>query len=423
MTVLSPLSADPAARSATLRGCHHGAVARSPVPAPRTRRADAGPGDHFDVGDAGRQRDPGCAAAPWRARAADGVRRGGTARPPAAARGAGRRRGQHGLRTGGRPRRAPGGGRLVLDPARPAHRRRDGGSRSGQQGPAVRPDRGDRRRHRGDPAELGQLQRAGQPGRADGPLRARLGRRPGRRETGSHRDGGASVRPPGPRGHRDAARQSDRDPGPGRRRPRPVLGRRTARPGHHLRRDLPGPRLRQRGRLHQSCRHFCRTDRGDHRPEQEPRPRRLAPGRGSAARRPARPRAAHPAPRDRQRGLVGSGRAGAAGRRVRVRRAGAAAGADRAQPPPARSGGPRGGVAVGLGRRGRDSASGGVLCLPGLHPARGRAAAAARYHQRREPGGAAPAAVRHGRAAGQRVRRPELAAAAAGRDRDALRRG
>ena len=86
--------------------------------------------------------------------------------------------------------------------------------------------------------------------------------------------------------------------------------------------------------------------------------------------------------------------------RARVRRTAAAGGADRAQPPPACQGGPGGGVPVRLGRRVRAAAPGGVLRLPGLHPARGRAAPAARHHQRRGPGGAAPAAVRHGRAAG-----------------------
>ena len=50
-------------------------------------------------------------------------------------------------------------------------------------------------------------------------------------------------------------------------------------------------------------------------------------------------------------------------------------------------------------------AAGGVLPLPGLLAARGRAARAARHHQRREPGGGAPAQVRRGGAAGQRVRR------------------
>ena len=103
-------------------------------------------------------------------------------------------------------------------------------------------------------------------------------------------------------------------------------------------------------------------------------------------------------------------------------RAGAAGGADRAQPPAARPGGPRGGVPVRVGRRVGAAAPGGVLPVSGLHPARGDAAAPARGHQRRGPGGPAPAAVRPGRAAGQRVRRPAVAAAAAGGDRAALRR-
>ena len=59
------------------------------------------------------------------------------------------------------------------------------------------------------------------------------------------------------------------------------------------------------------------TDRA----EQEPRPGRLAPWRGPAARRRVRARAARPAARHRQRDLVRPGRAGAAGRRARLQRA------------------------------------------------------------------------------------------------------
>jgi len=123
-------------------------------------------------------------------------------------------------------------------------------------------------------------------------------------------DGGAGGGQPGPFGHSDAPRQPDRQAGPGRGRAGAVLGGRGARPGDHLGRDLPGSGPRSGGAVHQSRRHKSRTDGGDRRPEQEPRPRGLAPRRGPAARRRVRARPARPAARHRQRDLVRPGRAG-----------------------------------------------------------------------------------------------------------------
>jgi aspartate aminotransferase len=51
--------------------------------------------------------------------------------------------------------------------------------------------------------------------------------------------GSAGERPPGPLGHRHAARQPDRDAGLARGRSRPVRGRGGLRPDHYLGRDLP----------------------------------------------------------------------------------------------------------------------------------------------------------------------------------------
>ena len=158
------------------------------------------------------------------------------------------------------------------------------------------------------------------------------------------------------------------------------------------------------------------------RAEQEPRPGRLAPRRGQAARRRVRARAARPAARHRQRDLVRPGRAGAAGRRARLQRAAGGGRPGRAQPPPARVGGPGGGAHVRRGRGSGARAAGGVLRLPGLLAAGRRAARAARHHQRRGPGRDAAARVRRGGAAGQRVRRGRRAAAAAGGHGHALRR-
>ena len=386
----------------SLNGSYRHALATPTVPVPHP----PGPGDHPRFRYPRRQRDHGRATPARRARAADGVRRGGTARSPAAARGPGPGRGVQLLRSRRRSRLAARGGSLVLGPARPAHRRGRRGLRAGQQGPAVRPDGGHRRRRRRDPPQLGQLRRAGEPGRGHAALRARLIRRTRRGAAGPHRFGGPGRGPPGPFGHPHAARQPDRDAGLPRGRPRRLRGRGGPRPDHHLRRDLPRSRLRQRCRVRQSRFNFSRTNGGHHRPEQEPRPGWLAPGRGPAAGRMARARAAHPAARDRQRDLVRSGRAGPAGGRAGVQRTAPDRRTDRAQPPSARGRRPRGRAPVHRGRGGRARTAGGVLPLPGLHAARGRAAATARHHQRRGPGGAAAARVRGRSAAGLRVRRP-----------------
>ena len=277
-------------------------------------------------------------------------------------------------------------------------------------------------RRRRDPAQLGQLRRAGRPVRAEGTLRAGHGRSTGRGPASQGGDGGASGGQPDPFGHSDAPRQPDRPAGPGRGRAGPLFGGRGARPGHHLGRDLPGPGPRSGRAVHQSRRHQSRTDGGYQRAEQEPRPGRLAPRRGQAARRRVRVRAARPAARHRQRDLVRPGRAGAAGRRARLQRAAGGGRPGRAQPPPARVGGPGGGAHVRRGRGRGARAAGGVLRLPGLLAAGRRAARAARHHQRRGPGRDAAARVRRGGAAGQRVRRGRRAAAAAGGHGHALRR-
>ena len=73
--------------------------------------------------------------------------------------------------------------------------------------------------------------------------------------------GGAGGRQPDPFGHHDAARQPDRLAGPGRGGARAVLGRRVARPDHHLGRDLPGPGPRSRRAVHQSRRHLLPNGR------------------------------------------------------------------------------------------------------------------------------------------------------------------
>ena len=112
---------------------------------------------------------------------------------------------------------------------------------------------------------------------------------PDAERTGAHGVGGARGGPPGPLGHRHAARQPDRETRAARRRPGPVLGRGPPRPDHHLRRDLPGPGPRRPGRVRQPRGAGPRADGGDHRAEQEPGPGRLAPRGGQAAGRLARP--------------------------------------------------------------------------------------------------------------------------------------
>ncbi len=120
------------------------------------------------------------------------------------------------------------------------------------------------------------------------------------------------------RGARDRARQPHRPV----RRPRHHGGsgrhRHQVRPGHHLRRDLPGPRVRLRARGGQPGRLRPGADRDHHRAQQEPGPRRLADRGGPAPGRPARPCSARPAARHRQRDLVLRRRPRPGGGRTRV---------------------------------------------------------------------------------------------------------
>ena len=192
------------------------------------------------------------------------------------------------------------------------------------------------------------------------------------------------------------AGQPDRHPGQRRDDTRPLPGRRGARPDHHLRRDLPGPRARALG-------HVCGqwpVRRWAAAPFASPAA--FAPGRtivttalskslalggwrigvarlpgdgadrsqASTAPAPARAPARH-----RQRDLVRAGGADPAGGRLRLQRPARAHRADRAQPPAAPGGRPgrRRPVPRPPGAR-RARAAGRLLPLPRLRPGAGPAA-------------------------------------------------
>ncbi len=331
---------------------------------------------------------------------------------PGPAAGAGRGHRPDRLRPGGRAGRLAGVRGRVLAAARAGHRRGGDRVRAGQQGAAVRADAGHRRGCRGPPAELGQLRRAGQPDRGAAALRrhpVRRGRRTRPRPPRRRGPGGPGRRARAAVGHPHAAGQPDRHAGQPGHDPGAVPGRGRARPDHHLRRDLPGPGARGDRAVHQPGGHGPGPHDRDHLAEQGPGPGWLADRGGPAARRragpAAAPAAAGPAGRHRQRDLVRAGRADPAGRGVRVQRAARAGRADRAQPAAARAGSPGRGAAVHRSRGRRAATGRRVLPVPGLRPGTGRAAGPTRGKDQRRPGRSAAAALRHGGAAGQRVRR------------------
>ena len=306
----------------------------------------------------------------------------GPARAPRPAGRAGRGHRRQRLRPRGGPPGAARGRRGLLDPARPAHRGRTrwcpgrAASRccSACCWPWARtwPCR----------SQAGSATRRRPPWSAPGRTSCRSP--PG--EGGVCDPAGPGPRRPPGQGGRPADRLGDRHPAgqphraacPARHRPRPGRGRGRARPGDHLRRDLPRPGLRHRPADHQPGGLRPRAHGGHHGAEQEPGPGRLADRRGPDARRPPRPGAAGPAARRRQRDLVGAGRPDPGGGRARLQRTARDHRARPPQPPPARRGLPRRGGHVRRRRGGRASAAGGLLHLPGLRPVAGAPGPAAR---------------------------------------------